>query len=291
MRALESNEVAVGELARALQVPQSTASRLIKPLYEAGFVARRVEGTTSLYRADPHAMGDAAQALWELSRASVHGTPEAREDDARLAAVIASRPTDSVGFFGRVGGEWDSIRRDLFGEAGGVEALLSIMDPDSTVADVGCGTGEVSQWLAASAGRVVAIDREASMLEAARRRVAGLGNIEFRRGDVDSLPARDGEFDAVVAMLLFHHLDDPGRALRELARCTRKGGCILVVDMVEHTRASYRTAMGHRHLGFSEATAKEWAKGASVHLGRWRRLPPSVNGCGPGLFSARFAKR
>ena len=47
LRALEAHELAVGEIARALQMPQSTASRHIKPLFDAQFVARRMEGTTS----------------------------------------------------------------------------------------------------------------------------------------------------------------------------------------------------------------------------------------------------
>jgi hypothetical protein len=84
---------------------------------------------------------------------------------------------------------------------------------------------------------------------------------------------------------------DPASALRELARCTKVGGCILVVDMVEHARATYRTSMGHRHLGFSEADARAWARASGVQLSRWRRIPPVVSVRGPGLFSARFSKR
>lgn len=291
LRALEANELAVGELARALQVPQSTASRLIKPLFERGFVTRRLEGTTSLYRADLTAVSKEMQSLWELSKHALTGSAQSAEDDARLAAVIADRPMDSLGYFGRVGGEWDAIRRELFGEAGGIDGLLALLDPDWVVADIGCGTGEVAQRLAPSVGRVVAIDREAAMIDAARRRLSKATNTEVRRGDILALPARDAEFDAAIAMLLFHHIEDPSRAMTEIARCVKVGGRILVIDMVEHERTSYRTSMGHRHLGFSQESAKVWARAAPVVLRRWRRITPVVDVRGPGLFCALFSRR
>ncbi len=289
LRALDGYELAVGEIAKALQIPQSTASRLIKPLFEAGLVTRRVEGTTSLYRAGIEQAEAPVKALWELTRDSLAGSKQTGEDEARLRAVIAKRPVDSLGFFGRVGGEWDAIRRELFGAAGGLDALLHLLDPSWVVADIGCGTGEVAERLAGAVGRVIAIDREAAMIAAAKKRLGSRRSIEFRRGDVHELPARDGEFDAAIAMLLFHHLDEPRRALREIARCTKPGGRILVVDMVSHERTTYKTTMGHRHLGFSETEAREWARAAGVTLRSWSTLAPQVDVRGPQLFAAVFA--
>ena len=53
-------------------------------------------------------------------------------------------------FFGRVGGEWDQIRTQLFGRAFTAEALAALADPSWTVADLGCGTGDAASLLAAS---------------------------------------------------------------------------------------------------------------------------------------------
>ncbi|RLS21376.1 MAG: ArsR family transcriptional regulator, partial [Planctomycetota bacterium] len=53
LRLLEREELGVGELARALQLPQSTVSRHLKPLFEQGWVDKRAEGTQSLYRMTP----------------------------------------------------------------------------------------------------------------------------------------------------------------------------------------------------------------------------------------------
>jgi len=50
LRLLEREELAVGELASALQLPQSTMSRHLKALFQAGIVTKRAEGTAAYYR-------------------------------------------------------------------------------------------------------------------------------------------------------------------------------------------------------------------------------------------------
>lgn len=291
LRALESHELAVGELARALQMPQSTASRHIKPLFDAGLVSRRVEGTTSLYRVDHAGLAGDVRSLWALTRQRLIGSAQAQDDDARLGAVIALRRLGTRGFFGRIGGEWDAVRRALFGESVGSDAVLGLLDPTGVIADIGCGTGEVAQRIAPYVARVIAIDRESAMIEAARKRLAGVRHVEFRRGDVKKLPLKDRELDGAVAMLLFHHLDDPAAATIEIARTLKSGGRLLVIDMVEHTRSEYRATMGHRHLGFSQRDARTWAKASGLSLDRWQRIVPETTAQGPGLFSALLTRR
>ncbi|MSR45349.1 MAG: metalloregulator ArsR/SmtB family transcription factor [Phycisphaerales bacterium] len=291
LRALEAQELAVGELARALQMPQSTASRHIKPLFDAGLVNRRVEGTTSLYRVDHALIAQDVRALWALTRQRLVGSAQSQDDDARLAAVIALRRIGTTGFFGRIGGEWDSIRRALFGESVGSDAVLGLLDPSWVIADIGCGTGEVAQRIAPYVARVIAIDREVAMIDAAKRRLSGVRNVEFHKGDVMKLPLKDCALDAAVAMLLFHHVEDPSAAVIELARTLKVGGRLLVIDMVEHDRSEYRTTMGHQHLGFSQSDAKAWSRASGLDLDRWSRITPGVDVRGPGLFSALMTRR
>ena len=66
LRLLAREELGVGELARALQLPQSTVSRHLKPLFEQGWVTKRTEGTQSLYRMAGPTLGaeDAAYFAW-----------------------------------------------------------------------------------------------------------------------------------------------------------------------------------------------------------------------------------
>lgn len=290
LRLLEREELGVGELARALQLPQSTVSRHLKPLFEQGWVTKRPEGTQSLYRMPAGELPTDMRDLWRMSLEHLGSGPACEEDDARLAEVLAARRVDSRTFFGRIGGDWDELRRELFGEAFGSDALLALLPPDAVAVDLGCGTGEAAERLAPVVRRVIAIDREPSMLAAARRRLARFGNVDFREGDLFHPPLKPGEADLAVLMLVLHHVERPADALAAIAPGLRPGGHLLVVDMVRHDRTGYQQTMGHRHLGFSEADLRSWAKPAGLALARHVRLRPDTAGKGPGLFAALYVR-
>ena len=290
LRLLEREELGVGELSRALQLPQSTVSRHLKPLFEQGWVTKRAEGTQSLYRMMPAALAADMRELWRMSRDHLGSAASFDEDDARLAEVLAARRVDSRTFFGRIGGDWDELRRELFGDAFVSDALLGLLPPDAVAVDIGCGTGEAAERLAPVVRKVIALDREPAMLAAARKRLARFSNVEFRQGDLLAPPLAAGEADLGILMLVVHHMDDPAAVLRALAPGFRTGGALLVVDMASHDRSGYQQTMGHRHLGFSEAEMAGFAAGSGFTVRRHVRLRPDTSGKGPGLFAALLVR-
>ena len=287
---LEEEELGVGELAKIVQLPQSTVSRHLKALHLHGWIIKRSEGPASLYRLLPSALDEDFQSLWRTTRGRVNGDPVFDDDRSRLREVLAGRKIDSREFFGRVGGEWHDLREALFGREFDAAALLGMINPTWVVADLGCGSGDVAERLAPCVGRVIAIDREPSMLAACRSRLAAFDNVEIIEADLAALPTKSGSLDAAVLMLVLHHVETPLEVVREAMRGLRAGGLLLVVDMVAHTRESYRTDMGHLHAGFSEATIEEWAQDLECASLRINRLGPDPEGRGPGLFSATFLK-
>lgn len=89
------------------------------------------------------------------------------------------------------------------------------------VLDVGCGDGQVARALAAAGCAVTGIDPTARNLEVARERGGGP---EYVEGAADDLPFPDAHFDAVVACLVFEHIDDVDAAIAEVARVLRPSG-------------------------------------------------------------------
>ena len=89
------------------------------------------------------------------------------------------------------------------------------------ILDVGCGDGQIARALAARGCTVVGIDPTQRNLQVAVERGGGP---EYRHGTADALPFGDGEFDAVVACLVFEHIDELDKAISEVARVLRPGG-------------------------------------------------------------------
>lgn len=286
LRLLELEELGVGELASIVQLPQSTVSRHLKALHDHRWIQKRSEGTASLYRLQLEVLEPDQKQLWETTRSRLGSNSVLSEDEVRLQEVVANRRIDSRAYFGRVGGEWQEVRTELFGNGFGADALLSLVDPKWIVADLGCGTGDVARRLAPVLDRVIAIDREPSMLKACRKRLKDLENVEIIQGDLESLPLESNSLDAAVIMLVMHHMEDPVAIVREAHRVIRKGGVLLVVDMVAHDRDDYRFTMGHAHLGFDEQDVQSWLNSTNFSNMRYRRLPPQPEGKGPGLFVA-----
>jgi ubiquinone/menaquinone biosynthesis C-methylase UbiE len=283
---LDRHELSVSELCGIIQLPQSTVSRHLKALADAGWVGSRAEGTSNVYTMTRDELDAAARRLWLLVREQVGPTPAASQDQRRLQAALAERRTRSQEFFSSSAGQWDRLRDELFGERFHLAALAALADGNWVVGDLGCGGGQVSSALAPFVARVIAVDASAAMLQAAKRRLHGADNVELRRGELEALPIDDARLDAATLMLVLHHVPEPERALAEVARVLKPGGRVLVVDMQPHDRESYRQQMGHVWLGFSDDHLRRMFNQTGFDAINIVALPPDTRSKGPALFVA-----
>jgi demethylmenaquinone methyltransferase/2-methoxy-6-polyprenyl-1,4-benzoquinol methylase len=103
--------------------------------------------------------------------------------------------------------------------------MVSRVPAGSRVLDVATGTGAIALALEARGCTVVGLDQSPEMLAVARAR-----GLEVREGRAESLPFRDGEFDALTFTYLLRYVEDPVATLRELARVVRSGGTIASLE-------------------------------------------------------------
>ncbi len=131
---------------------------------------------------------------------------------------------------------------DAFTRVAGVRALheraveLAGIDPGQAVADVGCGTGNLSFAVltAQPDALVTGLDPDADALRRAARKARRRGvALTLVQGYADRLPAEDASLDHVVSSLALHHLDDDSRIAfaRDALRALRPGGRITIVDL------------------------------------------------------------
>ena len=109
------------------------------------------------------------------------------------------------------------------------EQIIPMAEADlagaDSVLDVGCGEGQLSRLAAAGGARLaVGVDPTAAQVVEARRRGRGPA---YARGAAAALPFPNSSFDAVVACLVFEHIDEVDDALAEVGRVLRPGGRFL----------------------------------------------------------------
>lgn len=150
---------------------------------------------------------------------------------------------------------WDSFRPAGTQDAAVVRGL-ELVEPlaGRVVVDVGCGTGLLEGHLLPriGAGRVVAIDFAAPMLELGRQRCPA-PQVEWLCRDVLESGLGDASTDVVLCFNTLPHFDDPAAVLREWARWLRPGGLALVWhdvgrEQLAAIHASAGGAVAHDHL-------------------------------------------
>ena len=128
------------------------------------------------------------------------------------------------------------------------------------VLEVGCGWGELAEWIARETGAtVVAVDLSPRMVELARER-----GVDARVADVQQLPFADGEFDCVVAAWMLYHVPDLDRAFAELARVLRPGGRLVAATNSRFHLLELRELVGSgpSNLSFSRESGDAAARAA-----------------------------
>lgn len=108
--------------------------------------------------------------------------------------------------------------------------------PGLRIVEVGCGTGDLTRYLAELVGgkcRIIGVDMRAASLRtaAAEARKAGFADrISYRRGDAYNIPLEDGYADLTCCRTLLMHLSEPEKAVREMVRITRTGGTVVAIE-------------------------------------------------------------
>ena len=169
------------------------------------------------------------------STAQVTGTGSplgAGRDESSTGAAVRS-------MFAAVAPRYDflnhflSLGTDIAWRRATARALKEVLaNPDSRVADVCCGTGDLSFSLGRkSQGVVLGADFCHPMLEIARRKAGTRqSSIHFLEADTLHLPFADGSLDAVTSAFGFRNLADYRRGIEEVRRVLKRGGRVAVLE-------------------------------------------------------------
>jgi SAM-dependent methyltransferase len=108
--------------------------------------------------------------------------------------------------------------------------LDAVPDRCGAAVDIGCGDGLLACRLAARCAAVTGIDRDETMIAAARERAREVPTVSFVQADFMEYPLEEASFDFACANTALHHMDF-GAALGKMARILRPGGRLAIVGL------------------------------------------------------------
>ena len=254
---LEQEELSVAELQEILGLGQSHISTHLAQLKQVGLVDDRRTGKNAFYRLQ------APAELMPVLRRAASEVPEAAEDRDVLRLVLRKRQDKMRRYFDELAGKFG--RQHVPGRSwkGVAEALLKLMPP-MVIADLGAGEGTISQLMAQRAKKVIAIDNSEKMVEFGSQiaRKHGIGNLEYRLGDLEDVPIRSGTVDLAFLSQALHHARHPERAAAEAWRILKPGGRVAVLDLNRHHFEQARELYADLWLGFTELEMERCLKKA-----------------------------
>jgi ubiquinone/menaquinone biosynthesis C-methylase UbiE len=252
---VEREELSVAELQEILGMGQSRISTHLAQLKQAGLVEDRRNGKSILYRFITAGGAESKKflGLLNLLRQAASEIPETGHDSEALQLALRHRQDKMRAYFDELAGKFG--RHYVPGRSWeGLAATLLTLMPRMVIADLGAGEGTFSQLLARRAKKVIAVDNSGKMVEYGTElaRSHGVKNLQYRKGDLEAVPIREGAVDLAFFSQALHHAQHPERAVAEAWRILKPGGRIVVLDLVRHTHEEARELYADLWLGFTK---------------------------------------
>jgi ubiquinone/menaquinone biosynthesis C-methylase UbiE/DNA-binding HxlR family transcriptional regulator len=250
---LEQEELSVAELQQILGMGQSRISSHLAQLKRAGVVEDRRAGKNVYYGASENGQGSRRARVAELSRTLARELPETSRDRTSLKLVLRKRQDKAREYFDELAGKFG--RRYCPGRSWQAlaHALITLLPP-LAVADLGAGEGTLSQLLAKNARKVIAIDSSPKMVEFGSKlaKKHGFKNLEYRLGDIEDPPIAKNSVDLAILSQALHHAIHPQRAIAAAHEILKRGGRLVILDLLSHRFERARELYADHWLGFSE---------------------------------------
>lgn len=165
----------------------------------------------------------------------------------------------SKAYFDEIAGNWDKMQETFFDNTVRHKAYeLAEIEKGKTAADIGAGTGFITEGLLWAGIDVIAVDQSAQMLQVISEKFTGIGKLKCINCDGHAIEMADESVDYVFANMYLHHARDPFKAVREMFRILKKDGKLIITDLDEHDYDFLKTEQQDVWLGFDREQLKAW---------------------------------
>ncbi|OPJ55023.1 class I SAM-dependent methyltransferase [Clostridium chromiireducens] len=171
----------------------------------------------------------------------------------------------SKDYFDKVASNWDNMRTDFFlDEVRLVAYNTANIEEGKIAADVGAGTGFITEGLIKNNLKVIAIDQSEEMLNLLKDKFSYYKDLKCVQGIGENIPINDNSVDYVFANMFLHHVENPVIVLKEMYRILKSGGKLVITDLDEHNYEFLKTEQFDVWMGFDRNKILEWFKDAGL---------------------------
>ncbi len=172
---------------------------------------------------------------------------------------------NSKEYFDEVAQQWDNMQQSFFSEDIREKAFsVAGVKKGMIAADIGAGSGFITEGLIGKGLKVIAVDQSEAMLAEMRKKFSGAERIEYRLGEAEKLPIPDEAVDYVFANMYIHHVESPQEAIKEMVRILKPGGELVITDMDEHEFKFLKEEHYDRWMGFKREDVRRWFEEAGL---------------------------
>jgi ubiquinone/menaquinone biosynthesis C-methylase UbiE/DNA-binding transcriptional ArsR family regulator len=250
---LEQEELSVAEFQQILSKGQSRITSHLAQIKRAGVVADRRAGKNVYYGANHDGQSAQRDRVAEITQLLARELPETSRDRTSLKLVLHKRQDQARKYFDELAGKFGRSYVPGRSWKALAHTFISLLPP-LTVADLGAGEGTLSQLLAKNARRVIAIDNSPKMVEFGSQlaKKHGFKNLEYRLGDIEDPPIAKNSVDLAILSQALHHAIHPQRAVAAARQMLKRGGRLVILDLLSHRFERARELYADHWLGFSE---------------------------------------
>ncbi|MFQ6050636.1 MAG: class I SAM-dependent methyltransferase [Candidatus Hydrothermarchaeota archaeon] len=168
-------------------------------------------------------------------------------------------------YFNEVAHRWDEMRGTFFSEAVREKAIsIASVQHGKIAADIGAGTGFITEGLIQRGLRVIAMDQSEAMIREMKKKFKNIETVDYRIGEAEKLPIEDEVVDYVFANMFLHHVEIPEIAIKEMARILKPGDILVITDLDEHNFEFLKKEHHDRWMGFKRENIKRWIMEAGL---------------------------
>ncbi len=169
----------------------------------------------------------------------------------------------SKAYFEEVADNWDNMRSDFFPISVRERAIDEMdMSEGLKVADIGAGSGFITEGLVQQPVEITAVDESEKMLTVMKAKFSQNTNITYLISESENIQTPDSSWDYALSNMFLHHVERPSVVIKELHRTLKPGGKLIITDLDKHNFEFLVTEQNDRWMGFERSDIELWFKEA-----------------------------